>query len=96
MIIFLETPYLSLRKSAQADTLAGLRKDRFYGPVADLYSKLFDWLPASVAEPSVAGYDTVRLLIDRDVMSKVITDSKADAKVLLDAAAEKANDTPKS
>jgi len=87
------TGYLPLRASARADTLAGLRQDRFYGPVADLYGKLMDWLPASVAEPAVAGYDAVRLLIDREVMSKVITDPKADVKALLDAAVKKANDT---
>jgi multiple sugar transport system substrate-binding protein/sn-glycerol 3-phosphate transport system substrate-binding protein len=88
-----ETGYLPIRNSAKAGTLAGLRADNFYRPVADLYGKLFDWLPSSMPEPSAAGYDGVRLLIDRDVISKVISDPKADAKILLDAAVEKAKDT---
>jgi multiple sugar transport system substrate-binding protein/sn-glycerol 3-phosphate transport system substrate-binding protein len=90
-----ETGYLPIRASAQAGVLAGLRTNRFYSPVADLYARLFEWLPFATSEPSVAGYDTVRYSMDRDVVSRALADPKADAKALLDAAVKKANDTLK-
>ena len=90
-----ETGYLPVRKSAQSDLLAGFRKNKFYSPVVDLFGKLFDWLPSSVTEPPIAGYDAVRGLLDRGVMSKAMADPKADAKTLLEAAVKKANDTLK-
>jgi hypothetical protein len=52
---------------------------------------MFDWAQYSLIESPVAGYDPVRALIDTDVMSKVLTDPKADVKGLLDAAITKAN-----
>jgi ABC-type glycerol-3-phosphate transport system substrate-binding protein len=88
-----ETGYLPVRKSVRTELLAGFQKDEFYGPVTDHFGKLFDGLPSSVIEPPIAGYDAVRGILDRDVMSKAMTDSKADAKMLLDAAVRKANDT---
>jgi multiple sugar transport system substrate-binding protein len=90
-----ETGYLPVRQSAQADLLAGFRKNKFYSPVVDLFGKLFDWLPSAMGEPPVGGYDSVRYSIDRDVMSKALADPKADAATLLDAAVKKANDTIK-
>ncbi len=66
-----------------------------YGPVADSYAKMFDWAKYAMIESPVAGYDPVRALIDTDVMSKVLTDPKADVKALLDAAVKKSNDVLK-
>lgn len=43
-------------------------------------------------ESPVAGYDPVRDLLDTDVLSKVLSDPKADVKALLDAAVKKSND----
>ena len=91
----LETGYLPVRKSAKDNMLSGMRADKYYGPVADLYNKLFDWMPYAVTEPPVAGFDSVRYSIDRDVMSKIILDPQADVKALLDAAVSRANDTLK-
>lgn len=84
-----------MRKSAKDNMLSGMRADKYYGPVADLYNKLFDWMPYAVTEPPVAGFDSVRYSIDRDVMSKIILDPQADVKALLDAAVNRANDTLK-
>jgi hypothetical protein len=52
---------------------------------------MFDWTQYTMIESPVAGYDPVRAIIDTDLMSKVITDPKADVKVMLDAAIVKAN-----
>ena len=53
------------------------------------------WAKYAMIESPVAGYDPVRVLIDTDVMSKVLTDPKADVKALLDAAVKKSNDVLK-
>ena len=87
----IQTGYLPVRASAKNDVIAAFKKDALYGPVADSYAKMFDWAQYSLIESPVAGYDPVRALIDTDVMSKVLTDPKADVKGLLDAAITKAN-----
>jgi ABC-type glycerol-3-phosphate transport system substrate-binding protein len=86
-----QTGYLPVRASAKDDVIAAFKKDPLYGPVADSYAKMFDWAQYSLIESPVAGYDPVRALIDTDVMSKVLTDPKADVKGLLDAAITKSN-----
>jgi len=91
----IQTGYLPVRKSARGDTLTGMRADKYYGPVTDRFAKLFDWVQYSIFQPPVAGYDDVRLLMDRNVMSKVVAAPQADAQALLDAAVNRANDTLK-
>jgi multiple sugar transport system substrate-binding protein len=85
------TGYLPVRQSAKADVIAAFKADKKWGPVADSYAKMFDWAQYSLIESPVAGYDPVRALIDKDVMSKVIADPKADVKKLLDDAVTKSN-----
>ncbi|MBM3129440.1 MAG: extracellular solute-binding protein [Chloroflexi bacterium] len=85
------TGYLPVRNSAKADVIAAFKKDPAWGPVADSYAKMFDWAQYAMVESPVAGYDPVRTLIDKDVMSKVINDPKADVKAILDAAVKQAN-----
>ncbi len=88
----IQTGYLPVRASAKADVIAGFKANPTWGPVADSYAKMFDWAPYSMIESPVAGYDPVRALIDTDIMSKVLTDPKADVKKLLDDGVKKAND----
>ncbi len=85
------TGYMPVRQSAKDEVIAAFKKDAKWGPVADSYAKLFDWTQYSMIESPVAGYDPVRALIDTDLMSKVITNPKADVKALLEAAVAKAN-----
>jgi hypothetical protein len=77
--------------SAKDDVIAAYKADKLWGPVADAYALMFDWTQYAMVESPVAGYDPVRALIDTDLMSKVITDPKADVKALLNAAVTKAN-----
>ncbi len=85
------TGYFPVRASAKDDVITAFKGDKKWGPVADSYAKMFDWLQYALIESPVAGYDPVRALIDTDVMSKVMTDSTSDPKALLDAAVTKAN-----
>lgn len=85
------TGYLPVRKSAKDTVVAAYKKDPKWGPVADSYAKMFDWFQYAEIEAPVAGYDPVRTLIDKDVMSRLMTDFTADPKQLLDAAVTKAN-----
>lgn len=87
----LATGYLPVRQSAKADVIAGFKADKTWGPVADSYAKMFDWAQYSIIESPVAGYDPVRSLIDKDVITKVIQDPKTDVKKLLDDAVAKSN-----
>jgi len=88
----IQTGYFPVRQSAQADVIAGFKQDtKKWGPVADSYAKMFDWIQYAKVESPVAGYDPVRLAIDKDLLSKVITDPKADIKAILDAAVTAAN-----
>ncbi|MBI5876736.1 MAG: extracellular solute-binding protein [Chloroflexi bacterium] len=82
----LATGYLPVRQSAKADVIAGFKADKTWGPVADSYAKMFDWTKYSLIESPVAGYDPVRLSLDKDVVTKLIQDPKSDVKALLDAA----------
>jgi multiple sugar transport system substrate-binding protein/sn-glycerol 3-phosphate transport system substrate-binding protein len=86
------TGYLPVRKSAAADVTAAYKKDPAWGPVADSYVKMFDWAQYAVIESPVAGYDPVRALIDKDILTRIITDSSADVKAMLDGAVKKSND----
>jgi hypothetical protein len=85
------TGYLPVRQSAKADVITAFKANTQWGPVADSYAKMFDWAEYSMIEAPVAGYDPVRALIDTDLLSKVISDPKADVKALLDAAVTKSN-----
>jgi ABC-type glycerol-3-phosphate transport system substrate-binding protein len=88
----IQTGYMPVRQSAQADVIAGFKLDtKKWGPVADTYAKLFDWIQYAKIESPVAGYDPVRAVILDEVLEPVIKDAKADPKALLDAAVTKAN-----
>ena len=86
-----QTKYFPVRQSAKDDVLAAFKNDKTYGPVADTYAKMFDWIQYAMIESPVAGYDPVRALIDTDLLSKVISDPKADVPALLKAVIAKSN-----
>jgi multiple sugar transport system substrate-binding protein/sn-glycerol 3-phosphate transport system substrate-binding protein len=86
-----QTGYFPVRQSAKDDVLNAFKSDKTWGPVAESYGKMFDWLQYAEIESPVAGYDPVRALIDTDVMSKAMTNFTTDPKALLDAAVTKAN-----
>lgn len=88
-----QTGYLPVRQSAKADVLAAFEKDTLWKPVMGYYAQMFDWTQYAMIESPVAGYDPVRSLIDKDLMSVVITDPKADVKALLKTTIDKANAT---
>jgi len=85
------TGYLPVRKSAKDDVIAAFKSNPKWGPVADSYAKLFDWAQYSMIESPVAGYDPVRTQLDKDVLSRVMTDPTADPKQLLDDGVQQAN-----
>jgi multiple sugar transport system substrate-binding protein/sn-glycerol 3-phosphate transport system substrate-binding protein len=85
------TGYLPVRQSAKADVVTAFKADPKWGPAADSYAKMFDWFQFGMVESPVAGYDPVRDLIDKEVMTPVISDATVDPKRLLDAAVAKAN-----
>ena len=87
------TGYLPVRKSAEESVVNAYKADPRWGAdLAASYAKLFDWTQYAMVEAPVGGYDPVRIVIDQDVMSKVITDASADPKKLLDDAVKKSND----
>ncbi len=87
-----QTGYLPVRQSAKDAVIAAFKLDtKKWGPVADTYAKLFDWIPYAKIESPVAGYDPVRAIILDEVLEPVIKDAKADPKALLDAAVTKSN-----
>jgi multiple sugar transport system substrate-binding protein/sn-glycerol 3-phosphate transport system substrate-binding protein len=85
------TGYLPVRQSAKQDVIDAYKADPKWGPVADSYAKMFDWAQYSKVESPVAGYDPVRDLIDKQVMTRVMTDSETDPKQILDDAVAQAN-----
>ncbi|MFN0073736.1 MAG: extracellular solute-binding protein [Chloroflexota bacterium] len=85
------TGYLPVRASAQADVIETYKKDPRWGSAADSYAKMFDWAPYAIVESPVAGYDPVRDLIDKEIMTRVLTDFTVDPKKLLDEGVEKSN-----
>lgn len=87
-----QTGYLPVRQSAKEEVINNFKQDPKWGPVADSYAKLFDWVQYSMVESPVAGYDPVRNMLDKDIISRVFTDANADPKQLLDGAVKKAND----
>jgi multiple sugar transport system substrate-binding protein/sn-glycerol 3-phosphate transport system substrate-binding protein len=87
----ISTGYLPVRQSAKADVVAAYKANPAWGPVADSYAKMFDWFQYAMVESPVAGYDPVRALIDKDVISRIISDPNADPKKVLDEAVAKAN-----
>lgn len=86
------TGYLPVRQSAKDDVLKAYKADPAWGAAADSYAKMFDWFQYAMVESPVAGYDPVRDLIDKDILTRIITDSSSDPKKLLDDAVKKAND----
>lgn len=87
----IQTGYLPVRQSAKDPVITAFKADPLWGPVADSYAKMFDWAQYSKIESPVAGYDPVRTLIDKDLMSIIIGDPKADVQALLKTVVEKAN-----
>jgi ABC-type glycerol-3-phosphate transport system substrate-binding protein len=85
------TGYLPVRQSAKQDVINAYKNDPKWGPVADSYAKMFDWAQYSKVESPVAGYDPVRDLIDKQVMTRVMTDSETDPKKILDDVVAQAN-----
>jgi multiple sugar transport system substrate-binding protein/sn-glycerol 3-phosphate transport system substrate-binding protein len=85
------TGYLPVRQSAKADVVAAYKANPAWGPVADSYAKMFDWFQYAMIESPVAGYDPVRTLIDKDIISRVVTDAAVDPKQLLDESVAKSN-----
>lgn len=55
------------------------------------HAKLFDFAHYSKIKSPVAGCDPVRELIDKQVMTRVMTDSTTDPKAILDEAVNSAN-----
>ena len=85
------TGYLPVRLSAKQDVITAFKSDPKWGSVADSYAKLFDFAQYSKIESPVAGYDPVRELIDKQLMTRVMTDSTTDPKAILDEAVTSAN-----
>jgi multiple sugar transport system substrate-binding protein/sn-glycerol 3-phosphate transport system substrate-binding protein len=85
------TGYLPVRQSAKPDVVTALKANPAWGPVAESYAKIFDWVQYSMIESPVAGYDPVRDNIDKKVMTVVLTDFNVDVKKLLDDAVAEAN-----
>jgi multiple sugar transport system substrate-binding protein/sn-glycerol 3-phosphate transport system substrate-binding protein len=85
------TGYLPVRQSAKQDVISNYKNDPKWGPVADSYAKLFDWAQYSKIESPVAGYDPVRDLIDKQAMTRVMTDSETDPKKILDDVVAQSN-----
>jgi ABC-type glycerol-3-phosphate transport system substrate-binding protein len=85
------TGYLPVRQSAKQDVINNYKNDPKWGPVADSYAKMFDWAQYSKIEPPVAGYDPVRDLIEKTVITRAMNDSEADPKKILDEAVAEAN-----
>jgi multiple sugar transport system substrate-binding protein len=85
------TGYLPVRQSAKQDVITAFKTDPKWGTVADAYAKMFDWAQYSKVESPVAGYDPVRDLIDKQVMTRVMTDFDTDPKSILDEAVTSAN-----
>jgi ABC-type glycerol-3-phosphate transport system substrate-binding protein len=86
------TGYLPVRQSAQPDVVAAYKADPKWGSAAESYARMFDWIQYGMVEATVAGYDPVRDIIDKEVMTKAATDASADPKKLVDDAVKKAND----
>ncbi len=87
----IQTGFLPVRKSAQPDVINAYRANPRWGPIADQYAHVLDWVRDGVSEPTIAAYDLVQSSMDRDVMTKVVTDYNVDPKKLLDTAVSKAN-----
>src|SRR6185369_7861008 len=87
----INTGYLPVRQSAKADVIAAYKADPKWGAAADSYAKMFDWFQYAMVESTVAGYDPVRDIIDKEVMTASTTNTTADPKKVVDDAVTKAN-----
>lgn len=87
----LATGYLPVRASAKADVIGALQKDPKWSAAANSYAKVFDWTQYAMIESPVAGYDPVRDIIDKKVLTPVLTDFTVDPKKLLDSAVAESN-----
>lgn len=87
-----QTGYFPVRKSAEQDVINAFKNDPKYSSVADTYAKMFDWIQYSMVESPVAGYDPVRTLLDKEVLTPVMTNpDSVDPKAVLDKAVDEAN-----
>ena len=86
------TGYLPVRKSAVADVTAAYKANPAWGAAANSYTKMFDWVQYTMVESPVAGYDPVRALIGKDILTKVVNDQTTAPKDILDAAVKASND----
>ncbi|HEU5013447.1 MAG TPA: ABC transporter substrate-binding protein [Roseiflexaceae bacterium] len=87
-----QTGYFPVRKSAEQDVISAFKNDPKYSSVADTYAKMFDWIQYAMVESPVAGYDPVRTLLDKEVLTAVMTNpDSVDPKAALDKAADEAN-----
>jgi len=87
----INTGYLPVRQSAKDEVVKAYKADPMWGSAADSYAKMFDWFQYAMIESPVAGYDAVRDLIDKNVMSRAMTDFSADPKQVLDDVVAKSN-----
>jgi multiple sugar transport system substrate-binding protein len=87
----INTGYLPVRQSAKADVVAAYKADPKWGTAADSYAKMFDLIQYGMVESTVAGYDPVRDLIDKEIMTKAATDPSADPKKIVDDVVTKSN-----
>jgi ABC-type glycerol-3-phosphate transport system substrate-binding protein len=85
------TGYLPVRASVKNDVIDIYKKDPRWGLAADSYAKMFDWAQYGMIESPVAGYDPVREIIDKEILTRVVTDSTVEPKKLVDEGVEKAN-----
>lgn len=87
-----QTGYFPVRTSAQQDVINSFKNKNQYKAVADTYAKMFDWIQYAMVESPVAGYDPVRTLLDKNVLTAVMTNpSSVDPKAALDTAVKQAN-----
>lgn len=85
------TGYLPVRESAKQQVVDAFHADPKWAGVADSYARMFDWAPYSKIEAPVAGYDSVRDLIDRQLMTRAMTDFSFDPKQALDAVVQQSD-----
>jgi multiple sugar transport system substrate-binding protein len=86
------TGYLPVRQSAKDEVVAAFKASPKWGAAAaDSYARMFDWFQYAMVESPVAGYDPVRDLIDKNLMSRVVTDATVDPKAILDDVVNQSN-----
>ncbi|MCC6177534.1 MAG: extracellular solute-binding protein [Chloroflexi bacterium] len=87
----INTGYLPVRQSAKDEVVKAYKADPKWGAAADSYAKMFDWIQYAMVESPVAGYDPVRDIIDKEMLTPLTTNFSLDPKKVVDEAAAKAN-----